>query len=33
MRLIGGRRELLHAGSRAIIKEIKGTKIEEEEEE
>jgi hypothetical protein len=33
MRLIGGKRELLHAGSRATIKKIRGTKIEEEEEE
>jgi hypothetical protein len=33
MPLIGGKRELLHAGSPAIIKEIRGTRIEEEEEE
>ena len=33
MRLLGGKRELLHAGSRAIPKEIRGTKIEEDEEE
>jgi hypothetical protein len=31
MRLLGGKRELLHAGSRAIPKEIRGTKIEEDE--
>jgi hypothetical protein len=33
MRLIGGKRELLHAGSRAIIREIRVTKIEDEAEE
>ena len=32
MRLIGGKRELLHCGSKEIIKEIRVTKIEEEEE-
>jgi hypothetical protein len=33
MRLIGGKRELLHAGDKSIIKEIRVTKIEEEEDE
>jgi hypothetical protein len=32
MRLIGGKRELLHCGSKAIIKAIRITKVEEEEE-
>jgi hypothetical protein len=30
MRLIGGKRELLHAGNRTIIKEIRVMKVEEE---
>jgi hypothetical protein len=33
MRLIGGKRELLHAGDRSIIKEIRVTLVVEEKEE
>ncbi len=31
MRLVGGKRELLHAGDKSIIKEMRVTKIEDEE--